>query len=194
MKKNNGGSDRMAGGQKEYLLARNLYIRNRRTSIRLDKEMWDAFEELCERENVNMNTVCTHLDQTKPASATLSAAVRSFLLNYYREAATAEGHLSAGHGKGQLLVPRDARIHEGEAEKASEEEKKAVEDALIPGNFSLDNARANGEASDNSHPQSGTAKAKQGLESPAKNKYPKEREGKNPVMAPTSSFLPEPKT
>ncbi len=79
------------------LVIRNVTIGGRRTSMRLEPAMWDALEEICQRENLPRNELCGNIDNFRKASS-LTAAVRVFIATYFRAAATEEGHASIGHG------------------------------------------------------------------------------------------------
>ena len=59
--------------------------------------MWDALEEICRREEMNQHELCERIDERRRASS-LTAAIRVFIVNYFRAAATEEGHASIGHG------------------------------------------------------------------------------------------------
>ena len=87
---------RPAGGAST-LVNRNVTIDGRRTSLRLEPAMWNALDEICHREISTRNQLCEMIYKFKHAS-TLTAAVRVFVVNYYRAAATEEGHASVGHG------------------------------------------------------------------------------------------------
>lgn len=76
------------------LINRNVQQGDRRTSMRLEPEMWDALRELCEREDVTLKDWLTALDPQQDRTA----AVRAAVLTYYRVAATEAGHAAAGHG------------------------------------------------------------------------------------------------
>ena len=86
-----------AGGSASTLVNRNVTISGRRTSMRLEQTMWDALEEICQRENLTHHELCGNIDKFRHASS-LTAAVRVFIVNYYRAAATEEGHANIGHG------------------------------------------------------------------------------------------------
>jgi len=45
------------------LINRNVTVNGRRTSIRLEPEMWDALEEIAKRENVRVSDVVSRIDQ-----------------------------------------------------------------------------------------------------------------------------------
>ena len=80
------------------LVSRNIVISDRRTSIRLEPSMWDALEEMCVREQCNIHQICT-LVATRMSCSSFTAAVRVFVLSYYRAATTELGHAAVGHGQ-----------------------------------------------------------------------------------------------
>jgi predicted DNA-binding ribbon-helix-helix protein len=62
--------------------------------------MWDALQEICAREGRSIHDVCTEIDRQRQQSG-LTAGVRVFILNYFRDAATEEGHASAAQRRAQ---------------------------------------------------------------------------------------------
>ncbi|MCZ6447920.1 MAG: ribbon-helix-helix domain-containing protein [Alphaproteobacteria bacterium] len=79
------------------LHCKNVNVSGRRTSIRIEEELWSAAEELCLREGMTLHELCTVIDQYRGFSG-LTAALRVFLIVYYRLAASEPGHAKAGHG------------------------------------------------------------------------------------------------
>ena len=84
---------------KTTLVSGNVTIAGHRTSLRLEPEMWAALKGICARERLSIHVVCTMVDQRRTA-ASLTSAVRTFMVNYYANAATEDGHERAGHGNG----------------------------------------------------------------------------------------------
>jgi predicted DNA-binding ribbon-helix-helix protein len=80
------------------LRSRNVMVSGRRTSIRLEPQMWDAFQEIARREGRTIGELATLVNQQRHQSS-LTAAIRAFIVTYYRDAATDDGHASAGHGR-----------------------------------------------------------------------------------------------
>ncbi|HEY9080948.1 ribbon-helix-helix domain-containing protein [Magnetovibrio sp.] len=80
------------------LQSRNVTVDGHRTSLRLEQDVWVALEEICVREDMNVHEICTLIEQRRKGSSR-TAAVRAFILQYFREAASDTGHLKAGHGK-----------------------------------------------------------------------------------------------
>ena len=86
------------------LVIRNVVVLGKRTSLRMEPEMWDALADVASREGHNVHDICTRIVERKPAAASLTAAIRVFLVNYYRLASTDEGHHKAGHGRGDIDI------------------------------------------------------------------------------------------
>ena len=87
----------MATSIQSRLQSRNVTVDGHRTSLRLETDVWDALEEICVRETLSVHEVCTLVEQRRTGSSR-TAAVRAFILGYYREAASDTGHSRAGHG------------------------------------------------------------------------------------------------
>jgi len=79
------------------LVGRNVTIGGRRTSLRMEQEIWDALAEICKRESKTIHQICTMIEERRSVSNRTSA-VRAFIIAYFRVAATETGHISAGHG------------------------------------------------------------------------------------------------
>jgi predicted DNA-binding ribbon-helix-helix protein len=60
-----------------------LAIGGRRTSVRLEPEMWNAFHEIATEQGKTVNTVATEIDNLRIAS-TLTSAIRLYIVRYYR--------------------------------------------------------------------------------------------------------------
>ncbi|WP_428484852.1 ribbon-helix-helix domain-containing protein [Rhodopila sp.] len=79
------------------LVNRNVVAGRGRTSMRLEPELWDALSEICEREEQDMSTLVRQVESAGHIGGRTSA-IRVFILNYYRMAATEVGHAAFGHG------------------------------------------------------------------------------------------------
>lgn len=86
------------------LANRNVTIAGRRTSMKLEPDMWDALDEICYREKATVHEVCTQVARHHHGN-NLTAAIRVFILSYFRKAATDDGHLLAGHGLSTSFAP-----------------------------------------------------------------------------------------
>lgn len=86
------------------LVNRNVTVAGHRTSMRLEPSMWEALEEICRREGKTVHEVCSDVDFRRQESA-LTAALRAFIVLYFRLAATEDGHAKAGHGVSDVVRP-----------------------------------------------------------------------------------------
>jgi predicted DNA-binding ribbon-helix-helix protein len=80
------------------LVSRNVTLAGRRTSLRMERAIWEALEEICRREAETLHDLVQRIDGDR-RERTLTAGVRVFVLQYYRAAATEAGHAAAGHGR-----------------------------------------------------------------------------------------------
>ncbi|MCL2474132.1 MAG: ribbon-helix-helix domain-containing protein [Alphaproteobacteria bacterium] len=87
---------------KSTLVSKNVIIESRRTSVRLEPEMWSGLGEISQREGLTVHKICTDVSQQKLKDTSLTAAIRVFIMSYFRAAATEEGHRNAHHGNGVL--------------------------------------------------------------------------------------------
>jgi predicted DNA-binding ribbon-helix-helix protein len=69
------------------LINRNVKVAGHRTSVRLEPAMWDALHQVCEREQKSLNDVVTEIARDQVESS-LTAAIRVYLMSYFRAAAT----------------------------------------------------------------------------------------------------------
>lgn len=60
--------------------------------------MWKALQDIAKREQCRIHDLCSLVAIRKPPESTLTAAIRVFLMLYYRAASTEDGHKKAGHG------------------------------------------------------------------------------------------------
>ena len=66
------------------LICRNVYVAGHRTSVRMELILWDAFDEIATREKLGTNKLITLVNQYRGQNS-LTAALRVFLLRYYRQ-------------------------------------------------------------------------------------------------------------
>ncbi len=79
------------------LVNRNVITGSGRTSMRLEPELWEALLEICQREGRDVHALIRTVDAARALGGRTSA-VRVFVLDYFRAAATELGHIGAGHG------------------------------------------------------------------------------------------------
>jgi predicted DNA-binding ribbon-helix-helix protein len=64
------------------LVNRNVLAGEKRTSMRLEPEMWDAIAEICAVEDISINILIGKATRGRDADRT--SAVRVYILKYYR--------------------------------------------------------------------------------------------------------------
>ena len=79
------------------LVNRNIIAARGRSSMRLEPEIWDALQEICRREQVGLGDLVQRVEGTRSEGGRTSA-VRVFAFQYFRAAATEDGHREAQHG------------------------------------------------------------------------------------------------
>lgn len=70
-------------GRFKMLLCKNVIVNNRRTSMRLDNETWQALRDICRKENISLSDLCSLIDSNR-GLAGLSSSTRLFTLAYFR--------------------------------------------------------------------------------------------------------------
>jgi predicted DNA-binding ribbon-helix-helix protein len=86
------------------LVNRNVTALRGRTSMRLEPELWEALEEICRREQQTLGDMVKRVEQRgHPGGRT--SAVRVYVLGYFRDAVSEDGHRSAGHGAAAVEDP-----------------------------------------------------------------------------------------
>jgi len=111
--KSSKGAKSSEANSRSTLVSRNVTVYGRRTSIRLEPEMWDTLKDVAKKEKCSVHNLCTLVFLRKGADTSLTAAIRVFLVLYYKAASTEEGHQKAGHGSFENMKKR-AKIPEAQ--------------------------------------------------------------------------------
>ena len=80
---------------KSSLVIRNVVVAGHRTSVRLEPTMWDALADIARHRRRTMRELVTEIERDRTAS-TLTAAIRVYIVEFYRSAATRAGVMSVG--------------------------------------------------------------------------------------------------
>ncbi len=115
-------SDQFTADEDGGLVSRNITVGGHRTSVRLEPSMWHALREICQRERASMHRICTVIADNKPANGSLTAAIRVFVMVYFRSASTEDGHNRAGHGPGGEFM-MGMKVRESVARNRQSEDK-----------------------------------------------------------------------
>ena len=76
------------------LVIHNVVVAGHRTSVRLEPVMWEALQEIARRQETNVNQLVTEIDRQRNSSS-LTAAIRVYIVDFYRSAAAAQGDRAA---------------------------------------------------------------------------------------------------
>jgi predicted DNA-binding ribbon-helix-helix protein len=91
------------------LVSRNVNVHGDRTSVRLERQMWESMTEICRREFCTPHDVCSYVAERKPTHDSLTSSLRVFILDYLRQSSTEDGHFSAGHGQWMFMSQQQDR-------------------------------------------------------------------------------------
>lgn len=114
------------GHQSSSLVSRNITVMGKRTSVRLEPEMWAAIKDIADREDCTIHDVCTLIALRKKPNSSLTAAIRVFIMLYFKAATTEEGHARVNHGNFKNMMRR-ARIDQKDMEYFSSAPVKTSE-------------------------------------------------------------------
>ena len=73
-------------GNSAHRLRRNVTVGSRRTSVSLESHVWEGLREICQREAICLDTLCTEVYRQRQRSS-MASALRVFLLLYFRSLA-----------------------------------------------------------------------------------------------------------
>lgn len=82
---------------------KNISIHDRRTTIVLEKPVWDGLLEICRRESLSLDALCEAV-VARRGEASMSSMLRTTLLEYYRELVTV--FASGGDGASEGVLDR----------------------------------------------------------------------------------------
>ena len=68
------------------LVSRNVTILGRRTSLRLEIEIWEAIEEICDREGLTLHELCSLIEPVRMQGTSRTSAIRAFTILYFKVA------------------------------------------------------------------------------------------------------------
>ena len=77
---------------------------NRRTSVSLEDQVWDGLTEICRREEISIDELCTEVEQRRVGSS-MSSGLRVFLMTYFRMLSE-EFEFNESRGRGLAQPPQ----------------------------------------------------------------------------------------
>ena len=100
------------------LQSKNVRIHQRRTSVRLEPEMWGALNEIAALEGCSIHDLCGAVHDLKDPEASFTAALRVFMMEYYRTVARTNNQVNevqkkvkdtVYNGKSSVGLPKGLR-------------------------------------------------------------------------------------
>jgi predicted DNA-binding ribbon-helix-helix protein len=95
--------------ERSSLVICNVKVHGHRTSVRFEPQMWDSMIEICRCELCTPDDVCSYVAERKPPHGSRSSSLRVFMLDYFRNSSTEDGHLNAGHGQSMFMSQQQDR-------------------------------------------------------------------------------------
>jgi predicted DNA-binding ribbon-helix-helix protein len=84
------------------LVIRNVVVAGHRTSVRLEPMMWEALRDIAQQRDKSLHEIVTEIDRIRTASS-LTAAIRVYIVAFYRTAAMRAGWGEAAGARPPLL-------------------------------------------------------------------------------------------
>jgi len=91
------------------LAIHNIVVGGHRTSVRLEPAMWDALQDITRRQHVTVHDLVTEIDRER-STAGLTAAIRVYIVNFYRAAALPAGRAQPTR-RAKRRDPPDPELH-----------------------------------------------------------------------------------
>ena len=117
---------------KSSLVSKNITVCGHRTSVRLEPEMWKALKFISTREECTIHDICSLISLRKKETTSLPAAIRVFLMLYYRASSTESGHQKAGHGDFKSMKRRAGISDDWSALNHKKANEDVITDRLSP--------------------------------------------------------------
>ncbi len=70
------------------LVSRNIIVKGKRTSIRLEPTLWEALETIAQEEGRTINQICSQIADTAAENSSFTSAVRVYIISYLIAPAT----------------------------------------------------------------------------------------------------------
>lgn len=81
-----GGPDLGALMSWPVIVSRTVPLPGRRAKLRLEAVVWSGLQEIADKENRLVQDLCEEVDARRPSNTSLTSAIRSFVLDYFRHA------------------------------------------------------------------------------------------------------------
>ena len=79
-------------------LTKNISINGRWTTIGLETSVWSALDKICEHEGMEIDHLCSLIDDELNKDERRASAIRTFIINYFRTMADEPDILKSNFG------------------------------------------------------------------------------------------------
>jgi predicted DNA-binding ribbon-helix-helix protein len=86
MAKPSNPAGRIGGLTMSVIRKRSIYLHSHKTSVTLEDEFWDALQKISAANDERLPETIKAIDKSRPDGLNLSAAIRLFVLRYFRNA------------------------------------------------------------------------------------------------------------
>ena len=94
---------------KSSLVTRNIRIGQRRTSVRLEPQLWRALEVISEMERADINQLCTRVADARGPDGGFTSALRVFIVEFFAGPALMTAESPAPFRGAAVAAPREPR-------------------------------------------------------------------------------------
>ncbi|MGY9034499.1 MAG: ribbon-helix-helix domain-containing protein [Rhodobacterales bacterium] len=63
---------------------RSLTLKRHKTSVTLEEEFWQSFQEIASEQKKGINELASEIDQERAQKCGLASAIRLYILNYFK--------------------------------------------------------------------------------------------------------------
>lgn len=67
------------------LVTKNVVVAGKRTSVRLEKELWQALALICRTDKQSINEICTLVERRRDDSGGFTSALRVYIIQRLRQ-------------------------------------------------------------------------------------------------------------
>lgn len=67
------------------VVSRTIPLTDRRAKLRLEMAIWSGLDEIAKKEERPVRDLCQEVDSSRPATMPLTNAIRSYVLDYFRQ-------------------------------------------------------------------------------------------------------------
>ncbi|MBP2297742.1 ribbon-helix-helix domain-containing protein [Azospirillum picis] len=67
------------------VVSRTIPLPDRRMRLRLEKAIWSGLDDIARKERRPVQDLCREVDAMRPSTTPLTSAIRSYVLDYYRQ-------------------------------------------------------------------------------------------------------------